>query len=74
MDHEAICDCHFRQRCETFRDPLIDDDRKGPEGHGCVGQSDLYRGKHCKSFTCSYLTMVLTDALKQPLPDPAHEA
>ena len=63
MDHEAICDCAFRDRCETFSDPLIDGRRKGPEGFGCVQQSDVHRGKHCRTFGCAYLSMVLSDAL-----------
>ncbi|MGB2819450.1 MAG: hypothetical protein WBF17_00610 [Phycisphaerae bacterium] len=69
MDHDAVCDCHFRGHCDTFNDPLIDDARKGPTGLGCRQQSDVYRGRHCRPFACAYLSMVLTDALKQPLPD-----
>jgi len=71
MDHEAICDCPFLARCETFADPLIDQRRKGPEGLGCQGQNDRYRGKHCKTFACAYLSMVLTDALKPTPTRPA---
>jgi hypothetical protein len=69
MDHEAMCDCLFKGRCATFNDPLIDEARKGPDGLGCRQQSDLYRGRHCHTFACAYLTMVFTDALKQPPPD-----
>ena len=64
MDHEAICDCPFMARCETHADPLIGEKRKGPDGLGCQGQSDTYRGKHCRSFACAYLSIVVADALK----------
>jgi len=68
MDHDETCDCHFQRSCATFNDSLIEDARKGPEGFGCRGGNDVYRGKHCRTFRCSYLTMVLSDTLKQPLP------
>ena len=68
MDHQAICDCGFRGHCETYNDSLIDDARKGPGGLGCREQSDIYRGKHCRTFACSYLSMVISDGLKQPVP------
>lgn len=71
MDHEAICDCPFRSCCATFSDPLIDDGRKGPDGMGCLRQSDVYRTKHCKTFCCTYLSTVLSDVLKQPAGGPA---
>lgn len=68
MDHESICDCRFLEQCETFADSLIGRDRKGAGGFGCYGQDDVYRSKHCRTFTCSYLCMVLTDAAHQPMP------
>jgi hypothetical protein len=66
MDHEAICDCQFRGHCPTFGDPLVDDERKGPAGFGCRSQSDRYRGRHCRTFACAYLSMVVSDALRHP--------
>lgn len=68
VDHETVCDCRFADKCETFKDSLIDDERKGPEGFGCREQHDLYRGKHCRTFACAYLSLVLTDAVKHPAP------
>jgi hypothetical protein len=73
MDHEAICDCPFLARCASFGDPLISEDRKGPRGMGCTGQSDLYRSRHCRSFGCQYLSMVISDAMKQPPPNAADQ-
>jgi len=73
MDHEAVCDCQFAEHCQTFNDPLIDEARKGPEGLGCRGQNDIHRGKHCRTFACAYLSLVVTDALKQPAVKPARE-
>ncbi len=70
MDHDAICDCAFSDRCTTFNDPLIDDSQKWPDGRGCRQQSDVYRNKHCRNFRCSYLCLVLTDALKHPAGKP----
>jgi len=66
MDHEDVRDCPFMRNCATFADPLIDEARKGPGGLGCRNQSDTYRGKHCKAFACSYLSMVVSDVLKHP--------
>ena len=63
MDHEALCDCPFVDRCSTFSDPLIDRVRKGPEGFGCHDQNDHHRGRHCRTFRCSYLTLLVADAL-----------
>jgi hypothetical protein len=57
----------FMRECETFGDRLIDDDKKGPNGFGCREQSDTYRSRHCRTFACAYLSMVITDALKQPV-------
>ena len=71
MDHEAICDCQFRDTCATFNDSLIEEARKGPSGLGCRGQSDVHRGKHCRTFACAYLSVVISDALRQPVPPPA---
>lgn len=68
MDHEEVGDCRYLGRCPAYRDGLIDSASKGPEGRGCTGQNDLYRGKHCKTFGCSYLIDVLRDALRQPAP------
>jgi hypothetical protein len=70
MDHETICDCLFKAHCETYHDPLIAADRKGPDQLGCVGAIDVHRAKHCRSFACKYLCVVLTDALRQPPPAP----
>ena len=64
MDHSKVCDCQFRDRCSTYNDSLIDARRKGPLGLGCEGQTDEYRGHHCKAFQCSYLTMVVTDGFR----------
>jgi len=63
MDHEAICDCPFMEECSTFNDRLISQAQKGPEGMGCVDQNDVYRSKHCKSFSCKYLSVMLSDML-----------
>jgi len=63
MDHEAVCDCPFKAKCQTYNDPLIHRLRKGPHGLGCVGRNDVYRGKHCKTFACGYLSMVLSEML-----------
>jgi len=63
MDHEAICDCPFKDTCETYADPLIGESRKGPDGLGCAGVNDIYRRKHCKTFGCRYLSMVLSDMI-----------
>lgn len=60
MDHEAIRDCPFRDRCQTYKDTLVPRSRKGPNGLGCAGRSDIYRGKHCNTFTCAYLSMVVS--------------
>ncbi len=73
MDHESICNCQFREHCETFIDPLIDKARKGPTGLGCREQNDLYRAKHCHTFSCAYLSLVLSDALRQPVPQPVQK-
>ena len=73
MDHEAICDCPFMDHCETFGDPLIDKVRKGPDGLGCRDQNDIYRGRHCRTFACAYLSMVVSDVLKHPAPAPARK-
>ncbi len=71
MGHENICDCPFKDHCAAFDDPLIDDDRKGSNGLGCRGQNDIYRGKHCRKFACAYLSMVVSDGLRQGrAPDP----
>jgi len=68
MDHEAICDCPFRERCATFNDPLIDEARKGPLALGCRGQNDIYRAKHCRTFACAYLSAVVSEAFRMPAP------
>ena len=65
MDHEAICDCAFKGRCATFNDPLIDAPRKGPSGLGCRGQTDHHRARHCRTFACSYLSLVFSDAMRR---------
>ena len=72
VDHEAICDCPFMDHCQTYTDPLIGKGRKGPEGMGCHVQNDVYRGKHCRKFALTYLTMVLEDAAKH-LPSHANQ-
>ena len=64
-DHETICDCQFKQHCESFADLLIEEHQKGPSGFGCHGQNDLHRSKHCKTFRCNYMCMVFSDGLKQ---------
>lgn len=72
MDHEEISDCVFKDHCATFSDSLIGDNRKGPSGLGCRGQNDIYRGKHCRKFTCAYLSVVISDQMGQvgAMPDP----
>ena len=66
VDHETICNCRFMDRCETFNDPLIDEARKGPGGSGCRGRDDFYRGRHCRTFACAYLSVVISDAVRHP--------
>ena len=66
MDHEAICDCPFLGHCATFSDRLIDPARKTAGGLGCRGENDVYRGRHCHTFSCSYLSIVISDALRPP--------
>jgi len=68
MSHEAVCDCQFMDHCATFNDSLVDELRKGPAGLGCRGQDDIYRSKHCRTFACSYLSMVVSDVLRGPAP------
>ena len=63
MDHEVICDCSFKDTCGTYSDRLIDEWRKGPKGFGCHGRSDFYRSRHCKTFSCRYLSVILSDIL-----------
>ena len=70
MDHEAICDCPFLAHCAAFDDPLIGEDRKGLDGFGCQGQSDVYRNEHCHHFRCAYLVVVLSSAISRPVPSP----
>lgn len=65
MDHAAVCDCPFKDTCETYADKLIGKARKGSKGFGCEGQSDLHRRKHCKGFRCKYLSLVLSDMLAE---------
>ncbi len=64
MDRERVCDCQFKDTCQTFNDPLIAAKQKTADGHGCVGQTDYYRGSHCRVFSCAYLTVVVSDALR----------
>lgn len=64
MDQCTVCDCQFRDHCSTFADPLIRDERKGPEGLGCQGQTNEYRAHHCQVFACSYLSMVVCDGFR----------
>ena len=71
MDHEVICSCQFMDQCQTFNDSLIGEERKGPSGFGCRSQSDFYRGKHCRTFACAYLSIVLSDAMRHPAPNTA---
>jgi len=68
MEHDKICDCPFKDRCETYADPLIDASRKGIAGLGCTGQDNFYRSRHCKTFSCKYLCVLLADMLS---PKPA---
>ena len=70
MDHEEISDCPFKDHCAAFSDPLIGDNRKGPSGLGCQGQNDIYRGRHCRKFACAYLSVVISDQMRQPKPVP----
>jgi len=74
MDHETICDCAFRDTCVTYADPLIDKWRKGSKGFGCEDRSDFYRSKHCKSFGCRYLSVVLSDIVLPRSQRPAEKA
>ncbi len=63
MDHEAICDCPFKDTCQTYADPMVQACEKGPAGRGCEGVSDEHRREHCKAFTCKYLTVVLASLM-----------
>ena len=63
MDHTAICNCPFRETCDTYVDPLIDGSMKGDSGFGCAGQDNFYRTRHCKSFRCKALSVLLTDVM-----------
>ena len=65
MDHERVCDCQFKATCQTFNDPLIEAEYKTACGHGCVQQTDYYRGKHCKAFRCAYLMAVVSDVFRR---------
>jgi hypothetical protein len=69
MDRQTICDCCFKDHCQTFSDPLIEQARKGAAGLGCRGQNDLHRARHCRTFRCASLSLVLNDLLKQPAPE-----
>ncbi len=71
MDKEETYDCPFILQCETFGDPLIAGTRKGRDGLGCRAQTNTYRGRHCKTFACAYLSAVLADALNLHLGHPA---
>jgi len=64
VDRERVCDCQFKATCQTFNDPLIEAKYKTACGHGCVRQTDHYRGKNCQVFHCAYLTAVVSDALR----------
>jgi len=64
MGRSKLCDCQFRGRCSTYNDAVIDPRRKGPLGLGCTGQTDEYRGCHCKAFQCAYLTLAVTDGFR----------
>jgi len=66
MDHEAKCDCQFLETCPTFEDRMVSGRMKGPTGLGCTGQTDVYRGKHCRTFACAYLSIAVSNALRQP--------
>ncbi len=63
MDHEAVCGCGFVETCQTHADALIDPSRKTRLGFGCEEQTDQYRSRHCKAFSCRYLSMLLSDIL-----------
>jgi hypothetical protein len=63
MDATTICDCHFQDRCATFSDRLIQADRKGPTGLGCVQQTDVHRNQHCHAFRCQSLCAMLASFL-----------
>jgi len=63
MDHEAICDCPFKDTCQTFRDPMVASCEKGPAGRGCEGVNDIHRRRHCRAFACKYLSIVLSDMM-----------
>ena len=64
MDRERVCDCQFKETCQTFNDPLIEARCKSASGHGCVQQTDYYRGEHCRVFRCACLMTVLSDVFR----------
>ena len=63
MDHEAICDCPFKDSCQTFDDPMVAGCEKGAAGRGCQGASDIHRRSHCRAFACKYLSTVLSQMM-----------
>ena len=64
MDRTRVCDCQFKSTCQTFNDPLIEVEYKSASGHGCVRQTDYYRGKHCQAFRCAYLIGIVSDVFR----------
>ena len=64
MQYEKVRNCPFAGKCATYCDPLVDDARKGADGLGCVGRSDVYRSRHCKGFACKYLSVVLSEVVR----------
>lgn len=71
MDHAAICNCMFKDTCETYADELIRKAMKRGKGLGCEGQSDFHRTLHCKSFRCKRLSLAFSDMLA---PEPSSAA
>jgi len=59
-------DCRFLAECLTYRDPLVPRRLKGSAGHGCTGQTDTYRKRHCKTFACKMLSCLLGALLARP--------
>ena len=63
MDHETICDCPFKNGCQTYNDPMVAACVKGPAGRGCDRINDIHRREHCRAFACKYLSMVLSQMI-----------
>jgi hypothetical protein len=61
MKSERVSDCRFTGRCKTFNSLLVPSHRKGPEGMGCLQQTDEYRRECCRHFACASLALTITE-------------